>query len=340
MALVFCSLKTSASYRAGEITYRWLQGYTYEVKFTTYTTDNFPDNYCVVDSVCFGDGVNGRLLRSNGPCNGFCTPYCDGLSLAPGIKKNEYLTQHTYPGPGSYKFCFRQPNRNAGINNISNSIDVVFQLESYLVISTFSGPNNSPVFSNPPVVSDCLNNGCLMYNPGATDHDGDSLSYEVIPYTQMPGATLPGAGMSTFTVHPVTGTVSWCNPTWTGDYNFTLRVKEWQKASGNYSMAGYVDRDIQISMSVCAGVDGLEGSMQANLFPNPFTDVITLSVQNNKGPFTVKLYDITGRTLHTFLNDEPIGQTTSLELGGFGPGIYLLKISSSSGTVTKKIIKH
>lgn len=295
----------------------------------------------MIDSVCFGDGVNGRLLRSNGPCNGFCTPYCDGLSLAPGIKKNEYLTQHTYPGPGSYKLCFRQPNRNAGINNISNSVNVLFQLESYLVISTFSGPNNSPVFSNPPVVFGCLNNGCFLYNPGATDHDGDSLSYEVIPYTQMPGATLPGAGMSTFTVHPVTGTVSWCNPSQAGDYNFTLRVTEWQKASGNYSMAGFVDRDIQISMSVCTGVGDLTGKApQIALFPNPFHDVLNLSLQNNTGTFSVVLYDIAGRKLKTFLNDEPIGQTTSLELGGFGSGIYLLKISGSSGTVIKKIIKY
>jgi hypothetical protein len=338
---VFCAFKARASYRAGEITYRWIQGYTYEIKFTTYTTGNSPDSYCIIDSsICTGGGGNGKLYRSNGPCNGLCTPNCDGLMLAPGIKKNEYITQRIYPGPGSYKLCFFQGSRNSGINNIPNSINATFLLETTLIISTFSGPNNSPVFSMPAVASGCLNTGCFSYNPGATDSNGDSLSYEIIPYNHLSGSSLPGS-VSNFTVHPSTGTVTWCNPFWAGDANFILRVKEWRNTNGSYTTTGYVDRDIQLSMSVCTGVDDFtKNTPQVDLYPNPFTDVLTLSVQNNKGPFTVELYDIAGRKLSTLLNSEPITRSTSLELGGVGPGIYLLKISGSSGTVTKKIIKH
>ncbi|MBK6832745.1 MAG: hypothetical protein IPG89_00105 [Bacteroidetes bacterium] len=60
LSCLFYSLKLNAAYRAGNITYSWLFGYTYQIKFTTYTTD-MPDPYCQIDSICFGDGTRGNL---------------------------------------------------------------------------------------------------------------------------------------------------------------------------------------------------------------------------------------------------------------------------------------
>lgn len=332
---MFCSLKIKAFYRAGEISYRWIYGYTYEIKYKTYTNVYMPDNYCSVSSA----PCEGIITRTNGICNGFCAPYCDGVVLSPDVKENEYIVRKTYPGPGTYKLCLTPGSRGAGIVNIPNSVNQLFSIESVLNISSFLGPNTSALFFYPPVGQGCVGSSCVVYNAGGTDPDGDSLSYAYMPYTQVLGASAPSGS---FNVNAVTGIVTWCGSFYDGEYNFVVRVTEWRKTgAGNYSMAGYTDRDIQISMSVCTGVEDLAGKApQVALYPNPFHDVLNLSLQNNTGTFSVVLYDIAGRKLNTFLNDEPIGQTTSLELGGFGPGIYLLKISSSAGTVTKKIIKH
>jgi len=42
------------------------------------------------------------------------------------------------------------PNRNAGIINIPNSVNIPFFLETTLVINPFLGNNNSPELLNPP----------------------------------------------------------------------------------------------------------------------------------------------------------------------------------------------
>ena len=162
LLLLFCiglafTLKATHN-RAGEITYKWLFGYTYEIKVTTYTNvggNNLADR--CEDTVYFGDGTRAIVLRSNGPCNGGCSPGCEGVILPGGtIKINEYVTTHGYLGPGNYLISMEDPNRNAGVINIPNSVDQVFYIESYLVIPTYGTRiNNSPILTYRPNFINC-----------------------------------------------------------------------------------------------------------------------------------------------------------------------------------------
>lgn len=293
-----------------------------------------PDQYCTLNA----SACTGTLVRTNGPCNGICAPYCDGVVLSPGAKENEYITQKTYPGPGSYKLCLTLANRNAGVINIPNSVNQLFYVESALTISPLSGPNNSAICSYPPVALVCLSNGCFSYNSGASDPDGDSLAYRIMPYTDMPGATLPG---NVLTVNPATGTVTWCDPFYTGDYNFVLRVEEWRdEGTGSYTMSGYTDRDIQFILGSCTGIYAADDKAAAiAVFPNPVQKEITISV-GAKHAYVVELTDITGRVLKTLIAGETIDGTETLQLNDIAPGVYLLGISSSDGCVIRKIIKQ
>lgn len=258
--LAFFSNAKATHNRAGEITYKWLFGYTYQVKVTTYTNiggSNLADR--CEDTVYFGDGARAVVLRSNGFCGGTCSPACEGQPLTGNtIKLNEYVTTHTYPGPGNYKISMEDPNRNAGVINIPNSVNQVFYIESFLVIPTFgSGKNSSPVLTFPPIDNGCVGK-CFLHNPGAYDLDGDSISYELTTSrgsggTTCPGYTYPTTGGGTYNVNATTGTLTWCTPQLQGEYNLAMIIKEWRKDDGgDYYLVGYILRDLQVDVGSCS----------------------------------------------------------------------------------------
>lgn len=348
---MFFSLKLNAAYKAGNITYSWISGYTYQIKITTYTNDFYPDNYCQIDSICFGDGTRGALYRNNGPCFGTCILGCAGMAINSNTRMNEYVTTHTYPGSGNYLICFEQPNRNPGIINIPNSVNQNISFYSFLVIPTFgSNKNTSSVFANHPIESGCINNGCFTYNPSATDLDGDSLSYEIMPCKStgpISGYTYPATGAGgTFSINPVSGTLSWCNPQMNGDYNVVIKITEWRKDdAGEYFLVGYVERDTELSISTCTEINELnETENIISVSPNPVTENLTVTLnQNNSELFTIELIDVTGRKIKTFTNNESLSKENNvvLNLETIQTGIYFLKITGSNNTsITKKIIKQ
>ena len=61
------------------------------------------------------------------------------------------LPTHTFPGPGIYQIVMQDPNRNFGINNIPNSVNVIFSIKSTLIISPEIGGNSSPQLLNFPI---------------------------------------------------------------------------------------------------------------------------------------------------------------------------------------------
>ncbi|MCD6018525.1 MAG: hypothetical protein K0S53_1646 [Bacteroidetes bacterium] len=261
LCLAFSSHVNATHNRAGEITYKWIGpgAHTYQIKVTTYTNiggTNLADR--CEDTVYFGDGTKAVVLRSNGSCGGSCSPACEGVPLPGGyIKLNEYVTTHTYPGPGNYKISMEDPNRNAGIINIPNSVNQVFYIESFLVIPAFgSGKNSSAVLTFPPIDNGCVGK-CFSHNPGAYDIDGDSLSYELTTCkghlgVTCPGYSYPATGGGTFQINPSNGILSWCTPQAQGEYNMAIIIREWRKDdNGIYFLIGYVERDMQVDVGSC-----------------------------------------------------------------------------------------
>jgi gliding motility-associated-like protein len=296
------SLKATHN-RAGEITYKWLFGYTYEIKVTTYTNINGANlaDRCE-DTVYFGDGTRAVVLRSNGPPGGACSPALMGLPL-PGntIKLNEYVTTHTYPGPGNYKISMTDPNRNAGVINLPNSVNQVFYIESFLVIPTFgSGKNTSPILTFPPIDNGCVGK-CFVHNPGAYDIEGDSISYELTTCrgtggVTCPGYTYPATGGGIYNVDAITGTLTWCTPQLQGEYNLAMIIKEWRKDdAGNYFLVGYILRDLQVDVGACnnnqpsikpiSDTCVVAGSVITKTITATDPDLDLLTLEANGGPF-------------------------------------------------------
>jgi gliding motility-associated-like protein len=174
-------------------------------------------------------------------------PRVSELILPNFYKRNIYKAIHTYPGPSIYKIVVQDPNRNAGVKNIPNSVNVVFSMSTILTVNPSMGFNSTPVLLNPPY-DKAAYGYVFIHNPAAYDPDGDSLSYIITVCTREDGRpienyTFPPATKS-LTVDSISGDLIWDTPADTGVFNVAMEVQEWR----NGKKIGVVVRDMQIEV--------------------------------------------------------------------------------------------
>jgi len=237
--------------RAGEITFKYISGLTYEVTIVTYSYAPSPADRFELE-IQWGDNTSTVLPRNNGPVGqqGHL-----GEIVGPDIKRNLYTGIHTFPGAATYKISVEDPNRNYGVQNIPNSVEVPLYIETELIINPFIGPNSSPQLLLPPIDQGCVNQP-FIHNPGAYDPDGDSLSFRLttcrgaggdfIPGFQLPNQVGTNVG-GTFTINALTGEIRWQNPEMQGEYNIAFLIEEWRHGL----KIGYMTRDMQITIVTC-----------------------------------------------------------------------------------------
>jgi len=245
--LLFGCVEALATHqRAAEITYRHISGLTYEAKIITYTFTPSPADRPTLD-IFWGDGTSSTLQRTQ------------KTALAANITLNIYeykpeigatTNRHTYSSPGTYTLYMEDPNRNYGIVNIPNSVNVPMYVQTEMVINPFLGYNNSPTLLNPPIDIGCVNQ-VFIHNPGAYDVDGDSLSYRLVNCKTTGGIDIPGftqpAASNSFSINSVTGDVIWDTPIMQGEYNIAFVIDEWR----NGVSIGNLTRDMQIEILAC-----------------------------------------------------------------------------------------
>lgn len=228
--------------RAGEITFEWigvnLIDLKYKITIVTYTKRSSAIDRPTLDNVNLGDGT---LVTF---------PRISTVQVDDDINRNVYEFIHTYSGNGTFPISFEDPNRNSGVINIPNSVDVPFYVVSELVINPYLGPNSSPVLSYPPIDRGCIGK-IFIHNPAAHDPEGDSLSYVLVACgggggTSIPGYTFPNASNS-FTLNQYTGDLIWDSPVSRGEYNVAFNIYQYKQ--GIY--AGFVRRDMQIVIGDC-----------------------------------------------------------------------------------------
>ena len=78
-------------------------------------------------------------------------------------------------------------------------------------------------------------------------------------------------------------------------------------------------------------------SNQFNLFPNPATDLVTISNQENIAVKQIKIYDLTGKLIDT-QNFEKKSEI-QLTVDNLTQGIYMLHLQTNEGVAVKKLIK-
>jgi gliding motility-associated-like protein len=233
--LFFSVLNLRATHnRAGEITYVQLSDLTYKITITTFTyTLSYADRPEL--TVEWGDNSTSVARRDS------------VFSLPNYYRKNVYSTVHTFPGPGIYKIVVQDPNRNYGVKNIPNSVNVVFSVRTILIVNPAMGWDDTPVLLNPPY-DKAAKGHIFIHNPAAYDPDGDSLSYQLTICTREDGKPIEGytfpPATNKFYVDSISGDLIWDTPVDTGKYNVAMEIQEWRGGR----KIGIVERDMQIEV--------------------------------------------------------------------------------------------
>jgi gliding motility-associated-like protein len=227
--------------RAANITYKHISDLTWEFTVTMYTkTSSVADDTRTTMPIFWGDNTGDEIPRI------YFAPIPDVFD----ITLNIYKGTHTFPAPGSYVISVEDPNRNGGVVNIPNSINVPMFVETELVINPFLGYNNSVQLLNPPIDQGCVGK-LFIHNPAAYDIDGDSLSFQLVVCKGAGGYDIPGytypKTSDIFEIDSVTGSLVWRTPILQGEYNVAFVVTEWR--FGN--KVGSVRRDMQINIVAC-----------------------------------------------------------------------------------------
>ncbi len=238
--IFFAQILYATHNRAGEIRYRHKSGYTYEITMVTYTYSLSQADRPELE-VSWGDGTSSIV------------PRVSKIELADYYVKNTYIGEHTYPGPGIYKITMEDQNRNYGVKNIPNSVNIPFTLQTIININPAFEGNSTPILTYPPIDKAKLNT-TFIHNPGAFDPDGDSLAYRLticlgengLP---IPNYTFPYASDS-LVVNKTTGDLIWERPQQTGIYNVAMIIEEWRYYSEtkSYIKISELLRDIQIEV--------------------------------------------------------------------------------------------
>ncbi|MCF8391421.1 MAG: gliding motility-associated C-terminal domain-containing protein [Bacteroidales bacterium] len=229
-----CFSASATHNRAGEITLRQISDLTYEIKITTFTyTLSAADRREL--QVQWGDNTTSLAPR-------------DSFTILPNYyQRNVYIQRHTFPGPGTYVIVVEDPNRNLGVKNIPNSVNVIFSVKTIITVNPDLGNNSTPVLLNYPIDKAALNQ-VFIHNPAAFDFDGDSISYRLSICTKENGEEIsdyeyPEAS-DTLYVDPISGDLVWDSPIDTGIYNIAMNIEEWRQGV----KIGNIARDMQVEV--------------------------------------------------------------------------------------------
>jgi hypothetical protein len=158
VASMFFTFEVHATHaRAGEIIYKQVGTYTFEITVVYYTETTSLANRDEIE-LFFGDDTKETV-----PLNRTKLRF-----LPNSTRYNEYTTKHTYPGPGKYIIRFYDPNRIGGILNMKSSVYTPFYIETELQINPSIGQNRSPILLAPPIDYAEINE-VFEHNPAAYD---------------------------------------------------------------------------------------------------------------------------------------------------------------------------
>ncbi|RRA94866.1 T9SS type A sorting domain-containing protein [Paenimyroides viscosum] len=74
-----------------------------------------------------------------------------------------------------------------------------------------------------------------------------------------------------------------------------------------------------------------------NVFPNPASDIVTITNNENIGVEQVEVYDINGKNIKS--QNYSSQNEIQLNISDFAPGTYMFHIKTNQGTTVKKVVK-
>ncbi len=335
--------------QSADLTYKCLGGNQYEISLSFYrdcagvaapnsVTINFT-------SVSCNQNFNATIFPINGTGNEV-TPICNANQSQcsggtnPGVQEFIYRGNVTLPQQcADWVFSFTLCCRNASITTINNPSAENIYVQATLDNLNFTC-NNSPTFSNAPIPFVCVGQN-FCFNHGATDIDGDSLTYQLVAPGTGPNTTVTYINPYTPTQPLNSSPPVTFNPS-NGDICMTpqaiqvtvlaVLVREWR----NGQMVGSVTRDVQVRTMTCTNnlpyINGINGSgtYSASICANKPFSFFTNSFDADANQTVTLSWNgaITGATFTSSGGTKPTGTFT------WTPGVNDISNTPHCFTVT------
>jgi hypothetical protein len=235
---------------------------TYKITVRVHTKDTgspsdvlFGGDGVILD---FGDGTTAPVPEEE---NIILYHLGDGSSVATA----SFTVTHTYESFGDYIVSYQEPNRNADVINMDNSVSTSFYIESGFRYdgSSYSSPD---LLCEPSFFTKVQDD--LAFSFAATDSFDNTLYYELVSPQQDRGVPVANYKIpDDFSINPFNGLVTWGtkyqNQFTNGEYSYAVKISQY-KAS---KPVGYMIVDVQLIVDDVAAIMSL-------------TDGITLDTNN------------------------------------------------------------
>ncbi|RZL17903.1 MAG: T9SS type A sorting domain-containing protein [Pedobacter sp.] len=154
------------------------------------------------------------------------------------------------------------------------------------------------------------------------------------------GVSTTGTDTANFTVISpgsfVAAPIEWTQYTYNLDAYASQTVRISINCVSSDAFAFLLD-DVLVSTTSVGGVNDQLAS-QFSVFPNPATNVVNISNNNNILVNAVQIVDLNGRTVKSVKFDGVV--SAEINISDLSSGMYMMTVSSDKGTMTKKIVKN
>ena len=343
--------------RGGYIQVRSITGLTYEISvyvFNDEVSGSAAAAATTSTSLCFGDGTTqdvARLSRVFSP------------NKATSI--STYRTTYTYAGPGTYTVAMSQGQRT-GVLNIPSAGNFLMTLTTTFITGTVQ----TPTLSIPETGFTAPLNQRYVLPFSSADFTGDSLSYSLArPLVSASGNNCVGTAASgyqypndltqqgTYTLNNRTAILVWNAPTRQGYYSVAITIREYRDGvvisqtqfeflitvidtPGTPGVIPAYQPATEVGL-VTAIPDYRDEAATLTTFPNPVDDRLQVVIQSsNPAPATLRLTDMSGRTLHELTFKKASRQHEQvISMAGVSSGVYLLQAEVNGRSLVRKVVK-
>jgi len=196
-----------------------------------------------------------------------------------------------------------------------------------LFVVAYSTPTGNPVGNY---------NYSLVAAPGI-QIPADTFSRIGISYNKTTGQVIikgPGIAAAGLTV---AGSASGTDPAEVDFVSFSGNTT----AAPNTSSTTMVMDNLRLKASATdtlLGVDEVATNINFSVYPNPATNLVTVTSTANSSINAIEMFDVNGRMIKSIAIDNL--SNVDVNISDLSSGVYMMKISSDQGTSSKKIIKQ
>ncbi|MFH2144391.1 MAG: T9SS type A sorting domain-containing protein [Bacteroidota bacterium] len=301
-----------SAFLGGEINFKYISGYTYQINVTVCKTYSQQDSIEVI----YGDGTTGIIgIIDSIPYNNYAI--------------YKYQGSHTFPGSGTYTVLSSFYNWENAYSNIPNSNQIPLTLMTIIHIDAILGFNLSPICVNELWVDTAITGQFYIFNPSYYDPDGDSISYNLTDCVDIPSYTFPDT-TPYFTINCTNGDIIWNTPNNTGRWAIAFSVDEWR----NNVLISSIIKQMTIIVRDNTLLKDLMLDDKINIYPNPANGNFTIEA---KGIKKVEIFDLQGKTI--FLSNKECS-ILNIDISKYSKGIFLVKIQTDNGLINTKIVMN